>query len=263
MPKGSEHQSTGATKILLVGESGAGKTGTLLSLLLAGFKLRIIDMDNGLDWLMKKVRKDHPELLDNIEYVTIRDKLKMGQPTQGVVSKLAVPDAYVRAVTLMGKWEDGSDPSTWGPDYILVLDSLTFFANAAYRWKEALNPTVKDPRQIYGAAQDAVEDVLELLTSGDFNTNVIVITHIRWVTRQDGTSKAFPSAVGEALSPKIPTYFNNLILSESTGTGANVKRTFKTVPTTFFDLKNTANEEIPAILPIENGLAEFFKAVRS
>ena len=262
MPKASEHQSGQFTKMLLVGESGAGKTGTLLSLLKAGKKVRVIDMDNGLDWLINQLKKKHHELLDNLEYVTLRDALKMGASSQGVVPKLAVPNAYPNAVKLMEKWEDGTTPAEWGHDYVLVLDSLTFFANAAFRWKEALNPTVKDPRQIYGAAQDAVEDILELLTSGEFKTNVIVMTHIRWVERQDGTKKAFPSAVGEALSPKIPTYFNNLLLSESSGTGANVKRTFKTLPTTFMDLKNTGAEDLPATLPIETGLADFFKAVQ-
>ena len=262
MPKASEHQSGQFTKMLLVGESGAGKTGTLLSLLKAGKKVRVIDMDNGLDWLINQLKKKHHELLDNLEYVTLRDALKMGAGGQGVVPKLAVPNAYPNAVKLMEKWEDGTTPAEWGHDYVLVLDSLTFFANAAFRWKEALNPTVKDPRQIYGAAQDAVEDILELLTSGEFKTNVIVMTHLRWVERQDGTKKAFPSAVGEALSPKIPTYFNNLLLSESSGTGANVKRTFKTLPTTFMDLKNTGAEDLPATLPIETGLADFFKAVQ-
>lgn len=262
MPKASEHQSGKFTKMLLVGESGCGKTGTLLSLLLAGFKVRVIDMDNGLDWLVNQLKKKHPEVLDNLEYVTCRDALKLGAGALGVVTKLAVPNAYPNAVKLMEKWEDGSIPSEWGHDYILVLDTLTFFANAAYRWKEALNPTVKDPRQIYGAAQDAVEDILELLTSAEFQTNVIVISHIRWVERQDGTKKAYPSAVGEALSPKIPTYFNNLLLSESSGNGANVKRTFKTLPTTFMDLKNTGAEDLPATLPINTGLADFFKAVQ-
>ena len=109
---------------------------------------------------------------------------------------------------------------------------------------------------------DDAAQVGELLTSGEFKTNVIVMTHIRWVERQDGTKKAFPSAVGEALSPKIGTYFNNLLLSESSGTGAAVKRTFKTLPTTFMDLKNTGAEDLPATLPIETGLADFFKAVQ-
>jgi hypothetical protein len=260
MAKASEHKSSAITKMLLIGESGAGKTGALISLVRAGYKLRIIDMDNGLGYLMRELRKE-PALLDLVEYETIRDKLKLGVGVQGVVPKLGVPDAYTKAVKLMGTWSDGSTPSEWGPEYILVLDSFTFFAKAAFLWKETLNPTVKDRRQIYGAAQEACEDVLALLTSEEFNTNLIVISHIRWVTRNDGTTKGYPSAVGEALSPQIPTYFDSLALSESSGTNP-VKRTIKTTPTAMIDLKNPAGLDMKPALPIETGLADFFKSVQ-
>lgn len=260
MPKASDHKSAAITKMLLIGESGSGKTGALASLAAAGYKLRIIDMDSGLDFLMRHMRKHHPDKLDNIEYVSIRDKLKSGGAV-GVVN-VGVPNGYTRAVSLMDKWEDGTIPSQWGPEYILVLDSLTFFANAAFRWKEALNPNAKEPRTIFYAAQDAVEDVLALLTSDEMNCNVIVTSHVRWMDRQDGTVKAFPSAVGGALSPKIPTYFNTLVLAETTGSGTSIRRQIKTAPTNFMDLKNPAGSDLSQPLPIETGLAEFFKLVQ-
>lgn len=258
MPKGSEHKSASITKMLLIGESGSGKTGALASLAVAGYKLRIIDLDNGLDYLMRYMRKRHPDKLDNIEYVSIRDKLKA--TAAGFVNAKPVPDTYTKAIGLMGKWEDGSIPSEWGHEYILVLDSLTFLGNAAHNWKEALNPGAKEPRTIFYAAQNAVEEVLAALTSEEFNTNVIVTSHVRWMERGDGTTKAFPTAIGGALGPKIPTYFNSLVLAETTGTGAAVKRQIRTAPTAFLDLKNPADLSAP--LPIESGLADFFKAAQ-
>jgi len=260
MPSGSEHKSSSITKMLLIGESGSGKTGALASLAAAGYKLRILDMDSGLDFLMRNMRKHHPDKLDNIQFVSLRDKLK-SNANLGIVAS-GMPNAYTKAVTLLDKWEDGSIPSEWGPEYILVLDSLTFFANAAFRWKEALNPTAKEPRTIFYAAQDAVEDVLALLTSAEFNANVIVTSHVRWMERGDGTTKAFPTAIGGALSPKIPTYFNSLVLAETVGQGESVKRQIRTAPTTFLDLKNPAGNELSRPLPIETGLADFFKAVQ-
>jgi hypothetical protein len=259
MPKGSEHKSSSITKMLLIGESGSGKTGALASLAAAGYKLRIWDMDEGLDYLMFNMRKYHKDKLDNIEYESLRDKLKSAGGA-GIISS-GVPTAYTRAVGLMDKWTDGTRPSEWGPEYIAVIDSLTFLGNAAFRWKEALNPSAKDPRQIFYSAQEAVEDVLALLTSSDFNTNLIVTSHVRWLERQDGSVKAFPSAIGGALGPKIPAYFNSLCLTETTGTGTALKRQIRTAPTAFMDLKNPA--EISTPMPIETGLAEFFKAAQS
>lgn len=260
MAKGSEHKSAAITKMLLVGESGSGKTGALASLAAAGYQLRILDMDNGLDYLMRHMRKRHPDKIDNIEYVSLRDKLKSGGAA-GVIAE-GIPKAYTDAVKLMDKWEDGSRPSEWGPTHILVLDSLTFFAQAAFRWKEALNPAAKEPRTIFYAAQDAVEEVLALLTSDAMNTNVIVTSHVRWMERQDGTTKAFPTAIGGALSPKIPAYFNSLVLAETVGVGDKTKRQIRTAPTVYMDLKNPAGEDMSPALPIETGLAHFFKTVQ-
>ena len=59
MPKGSAHTSAIITKMLLIGASGSGKTGALASLAAAGYKLRILDYDNGLDFLMRYMRKNH------------------------------------------------------------------------------------------------------------------------------------------------------------------------------------------------------------
>ena len=51
MPKGSEHKSRKYVKLLYLGDSGTGKTGSLVSLVQAGYKLRVIDLDDGLDAL--------------------------------------------------------------------------------------------------------------------------------------------------------------------------------------------------------------------
>src|SRR5260221_189953 len=72
----SEHQSTRSTKLLLMGHSGSGKTGALTSLVKAGYKLRILDLDNGLDSLASFVRRDCPDKMANVEFRTIRDRYK-------------------------------------------------------------------------------------------------------------------------------------------------------------------------------------------
>jgi hypothetical protein len=225
-----------------------------------GYKLRILDFDNGLDPLKKQIQRADPAKLANVEFITLRDKVK-ASPAGPVLDGGA--KAFVASLKLLDNWSEFGKPAEFGPDVILVLDSMTFWANAAYDWADSMNPGAKDKRNIYYAAQQAIESSLGLLSSESFRTNVIVISHVRWVDRPDGTTKGYPSAIGGALSPQIPAYFNSVALATSSGTGDKVKRTIQTAPTALIDLKNPAPFAMQASLPIETGLATFFKTVRS
>lgn len=258
MPKLSSHQSNDYVKLLLTGDSGSGKSGALTSLVGAGYQLRVLDMDNGLDPLKTFVQHECPDCLDNVEFVTLRD----GYKTTAAGPKVDKPKAFVNAMKMLDHWKyDDTDlgkPSEWGPDCILVLDSLTFFSDAAFDWAESLNPGAKDPRQWYYAAQQAVESALALLTSGSFATNVIVIAHVRYITNDDGTTKGYPTSVGSALGPAIPRYFNHWAQCMNKAG----KRTIQTAATAQFDLKNTKPFEIEKTYDLGDGLAKFFAVLR-
>jgi len=268
MPTLDNHQSNEYTKLLIEGDSGSGKTGALASLVAAGYKLRILDFDNGLEPLKQYVRRDSPALLSNVEFVSLRDERKAG----ALGPKVTKPTAFIRAIKLLDHWKytDDSDnnidlgiPAEWGPDCILVVDSLTFMSDAAWNFREPLTPRGKsgdyDKRAVYGDAQGAIEDVLALLTSESFRTNVIVISHIKYIDNPDGTRKAYPTAVGSALSPIIPRYFNSVALCQ---TNAGGKRTIQTTATAMIDLKNPKPFEMLPSYPIETGLAAFFAVLR-
>lgn len=181
------------------------------------------------------------------------------------------PDAFIRALKLLDRWKythDGVEvdlgvPAEWGPDTILVLDSLTFMSDAAFDFREPLAPKSRDGkydmRAVYKDAQDAVEGVLALLTSESFRCNVIVISHVKYVDNPDGTRKGYPTAVGSALSPVIPRYFNTVALCQ---TSAGGKRTLHTESTAMIDLKNPKPFSMAKTYPIETGLAEFFGNLR-
>jgi len=64
----SQHKSTSVTKLLLVGDSGSGKTSALASLANAGKKLRILDYDDGLDILSEYLT---PEAVSRVSYITL------------------------------------------------------------------------------------------------------------------------------------------------------------------------------------------------
>src|SRR5215813_3439304 len=131
MPSLAEHQSTDFTKLVFIGDSKSGKTGALASLVLAGYKLRILDYDNGLDVLAQIVKRDKPELLKNVEFVTLQDKL-VSTPVGLTVDGTAT--AFVNGLKLLDHWKWGETdlgpPAKWGKECILVIDSLTFMATA-------------------------------------------------------------------------------------------------------------------------------------
>lgn len=260
MPSLTEHKSSTITKLLLIGDSGSGKTGSLVSLIEAGYRLRILDLDNGLDSLVAFARHQCPDKLVNVEYETRRDKYK-STPSGPIVA--GMPKAFTQSMSLMTKWSDESDPAEWGSECIFVLDSLTALGRVAFEWAKGMNPTVKDPRQWFYTAQRAVEDVIALLSSEAFNTNVIIISHITYLELADGTQRGYPSAIGTALSKHVAKYFNTLVLCQSTGSGTNVKRRLHTLPTSLIDLKNPAPFRMEAAYDIGDGMAKIFETLRS
>jgi len=259
MPSLDKHVSTTTTKLLMIGDSGAGKTSSLASLVEAGYKLRILDFDNGLDSLVSQVRRRCPDKAQNVSFETLRDQYKGSGA--GVVLDGA-PKAFITAMQLLDKWGELGKPSQWPTDTVLVIDSLTFFSQAAFNYAHFLNPGAKDKRAIFYSAQESIEHTLAMLTAESFKPNVIVIAHMTFLNRPDGTTKGFPIAVGQALSPKIAPYFNSVALVESSGSGQSIKRSMRTVSTPLIDLKNPASFELAETLPIDQALVTFFRTVQ-
>lgn len=259
----ADHPSAEFTKLLLIGDSKAGKTGSLVSLVSAGYKLRILDLDNLLDPLKYFILRDCPDKIANVEYRSLRDKQKATALGPVIDGK---PKAYVEAIKMLDRWKyddvDLGPPADWGPDCILVIDSLSRFCDAAYDFRLPLAVVGRsgeiDLRAVYGDAQDAVENNIALLTSESFRTNVIVIAHVQYIELPDGKTKGFPQGVGQKLSPKIPQYFPSVVLYTNKGG----KRTLQTNSTPLIDLANPKPFAMAASYPIETGLAQFFGVLR-
>ncbi len=244
MPKASDHKSTSITKRLLIGDSGTGKTTALHSLVAHGKHLRIIDFDNLLAPLIAKTRLETPDKLDNIEFMTFRDKLRgtdMGMIVDGQ------PKAYIDGVKALRTWEDGTAMADLGPDYVVVVDSLTTMARAAFWWAKGMQGAsglaegvpMKGvrPEQFYHVAQQSLMNMIAYLTSESYNVNICVLAHIKYIERE-GELKGFPVSVGNAIGPEIPAYFPSVTLATKTGAGNNTKRVLRTRSTQMIDLKD-------------------------
>lgn len=256
----AEHHGSKFIKVAFIGNSGTGKTGALVSLMKAGYKLRILDLDNGLDALREWAKKECPDKLKNVDYETRRDKYKVSGNSGLILD--GMPKAFTDSLKLMDKWSDETRPAEWGEDTVFVLDSLTAYGKSAFEWAKGMNPGAKDPRQWFFAAQQAVEDTIAVLTGESFRTNVIIISHVTYSEWQDGTTRGSISAIGSALGPKIAKYLNTLVLAEQAGSGTNVKRIIRCAPTSVIDLK-TPGPGFEATLPLESGLASIFSKLKA
>lgn len=252
MPTLDNHASSAYTKILYIGDSSSGKTGSLTALLADGYSMRILDMDNGLTALKHFGRKAEADL-SKIEYETFRDQYRI--TNAGPMVK-GTPKAFANAMDKLTDWSEIEDSMC-----ITVIDSLTFLGKAAWAWAKGMNPTAKDPRQWFYAAQQAVESVLALLTSEAYKQNVIVISHVNYKEVMEGVHKGYPSAVGSALGPTVASYFDTLVLAEASGSGTNVRRRIKTMPTGVIDLKMPTSG-VEKELPLETGLSTIFKQLK-
>lgn len=258
MPSLANHESNDLFKGLFIGDAKSGKTGSLVSLVKAGYKLRVLDMDNLLHPLKYFIQNQCPEKMDNVSFITLRDKYK-SSPNGPIIA--GRPVAFINAMKVLDKWVDGDDdlgpPAEWGPDTILVIDSLSRLCDACYDFHLAITQSdggKYDGRAVYYSSQKAIEDVITNLTSPNFATNVIVIAHVTYIDMPDGTKKGFPQSIGQALSPKIGQYFSTVVLFTNKGG----KRTIQTNSTPLIDLANPAPFAMQPSYPIETGVADIF-----
>ena len=280
MPRFSQHNPERLIKALYLGDSGAGKTGSLASIInnpqATGIeRTHIWDFDNGLDVLAAFLK---PEAMERVYYKTLTDKLSPG--SKGPV-RVGVPKAFSTAMQAFQKWkEEGEDLGgvfDWGPEVLVVVDSLTFLGEAAMRYTLALNERPVDEREHPGDWGDAMkrqEGVLALLYTEQVKCHVIVTSHIYHPTRKETkinpktgkeqlveveAEKGMPSALGNKLPPKIGRYFNTTLRAVSVGGN---RRRIRTVSDGEVDLKNPLPTAIPHDFPLESGMGDFFKIVR-
>jgi hypothetical protein len=118
----------------------------------------------------------------------------------------------------------------------------------------AARPQIQD----YGAAMDSIQGVFELLYSPHCKCNVLCMSHLQFAAddTSGGARKAMVSVLGNKLAPKIPRYFNNMILlKKSLAQGKTVRKLYTQGDMTV-DLKVSKPGTIPAEMDAD--LAKLF-----
>lgn len=273
MPNVENFENSKTVKMLSIGDSGSGKTGALASLVKAGYKIRMLDFDNGIEPLLRHAKDICPEVLkadpNCIHWIACQDpRTAVGGKSIPKGVPKSVPNAIKYLDHWKGKEKDGTEfdfgkPCDWGSDTILALDSLTFYSKACFEYVLVLAGRISSHPQIqdWGAAMDMIEGTLATLYAEDFRPHVIVNSHVSYIENTDSSgsmTRGYPAALGKQLPPKVGRYFNSLVQFKSKGSGASAKRMMRTVPDTLLELK-TPLIGCPAELPIETAMAEYFR----
>lgn len=266
-------------RILIVGFPGAGKTGAIASLLNAGFKVRMLMYDK-VSNLQPLFTYTNPAMLANLDVVVLEDKMRAGQHFQEPVG---IPTAFADGLKAMVEWPGGLGKSSdWGPDTIVVLDSLTSLGESSMR--RAMRFANKTPMnltdRVWGFAITEQLHYIQALCSSQNRHHTVVLAHLKMIgpkeiraddsdlTKQIKEQQAdliptryFPSALGRGLPQEIGKEFATILLAENKVVGGKVRKVLRTVPREELDLKLPAAKGFPEELDLGDGLLQVFKAL--
>lgn len=238
-----EHPANHRVQTILLGESGAGKTGGLASLANAGYRLAICDFDNGLD-ILRNGKYLTEEAVDRVLYETFA---------------VDDPESIPQLQKLINDWPGMGPLTAWSTKDVLVIDSGTFMASAIEVYCEKKKGPFKDPRQLMGACKETLCTLFEFLRGPKVQCNVIVNTHIRFVENDQGIQKGYPSFIGQAFPRIAGTYFNNMWRID-VKPGAEGRRVIRTKADSTTALKCSAPNAVEAEEPFN--LAALFSKIK-
>ena len=208
-------------KIMMIGENGSGKTGSLASLVCAGYKLRIIDTDKGVKILKsllldphypyaKIIKEKNIDLSQAVRYREVDIPMSMRRVIEkdsyGKITRdemLLAPtnaNGWNDACNMLSDWREGEEnfgkAATWGNDTVIVIDSFSTLSMMCYYFIQQLNGRLGaredgyDFQRDVGAAQGQLRRLLEMLSSSGIKCNVVLISHITRVDMQQGFNQS-------------------------------------------------------------------------
>lgn len=266
-------------RMLIVGYPGSGKTGALCSLLNAGFKVRLLMYDR-VSNLQPLRAFTEPSKLANLDVVVLEDKMRAGASFQEPVG---IPAAFNDGLKAMTDWPGFGASKDWGPDTVVVLDSLTSMGEASMRRsmkfqnKTPMNMTDR----VWGFAMAEQLAFVQALCSSANRHHTIVLSHLKMIgpkdIRNDDTdltksikeqvatlipTRLYPSALGRALPPEIGKEFATILLAENQYRGTQVRKVLRTLPREELDLKlPVSRDRVPVEVDLDTGLLQIFRAL--
>lgn len=278
-------------RILLAGWPGSAKTGAVSALLNAGYKVRLLDFEGNYEPLFQFT---DPAKLANLDIKTFQEKVEDidGQ----YIDAGGIPTAFTNAMkTLKSGWKttdakgnevDLGRMSEWGPDVVLVVDSMTALSRLVkMRARKMMNKTPRnETAALWGAARDDLTNFIELLKRKENRFHLVVIGHLQMIgpdvpmdskkedmeiadlKRDIALQKAammdtrlYPRAVTKDQSMSIHALFPVFLLAKRKIKGSHVTYELTAEAGPELDLKFPSKG--PMTFPIETGLADVFSAL--
>lgn len=225
-------------KILLMGPSGTGKTYFTGQLIEAGFKVRALFLEPGMESVGQYFQDKKKPLPDNYDphYIgpastpwtaMIQSAKNINSLDQKALANMVDPNKskyneFVQILTTLSNFKSDHTGEVlgaaddWGTDTFLVVDSLSGLSMAAMNLVCGGKP-IKSQAD-WGMAMDTVERFITKLTT-DLRCHVLLISHIeREVDEISGGSSVTVSTLGKKLAPKLPRFFSDVILTQRQGT---------------------------------------------
>lgn len=235
-------------KIILMGDSGTGKTYAIRTLLDAGVTPFIIFTEPGMETLGTLLNDCHwkyippsqlgfegmrkiASMVNTLDYDGI-SKMKDSNKNK-YQEMLKVIDQCNNFVDQNG--ESFGDVSTWGTDKCLVIDSLSGLSDMASQLTVGGKP-VKGPSD-WQVAQNMIKFLLDKLTTG-CHCSMVLISHLaREKDEVSGAMNITVNTLGSKLAPEIPRYFSDVIRTVREGdkytwstSGSNISVKGRNVP---------------------------------
>lgn len=273
-------------RMLVVGNPKAGKTGSLVSLLNAGFKIRFLDFDGNIEPLLNFA---NPAMLGNLDVLSFEDDVDLS-PNGQMTEVRGVPQAFANALKAMQHWkykdETGAEvdlgrSKDWGLDTIVVLDSLTAMGHAAFaRAIKLLNKTpLTITDRVWGLGMSEQMSFVKRLMSTGNSHHTIVLAHLKMIGPKeirkgdDGITqqakqelaalietRLYPRALGRELPQEVGGEFPIIVEVSTEVVNGKEKRVIKTMPRAELDL-GVPMKDIPPKLDLSDGMLKLFEVL--
>lgn len=221
-------------KILIMGDSGTGKTHSLRTMIEAGITPFVIATEQNSIQVLNSFPKGKyhykyipPTPGNSNDFASALDMLtKVNQLSYDLLTKVADPlkqahNKLLEVVATCNKFVsdvDGvnyGDAAKWGTDRCLVLDSLSGLSEMAFALVVGNKPVRAMPD--YQVAQQSLRMLLNIAVS--IQCPFVLIAHLsREKDEITGGTTITASTVGQKLGPDLPRMFSDVIRAKREGT---------------------------------------------
>lgn len=218
-------------KVMLLGDSGSGKTTAVKTLVDAGLFPICVFTEPGFDVLGdvpadKLAWRYIPPYTDSMDSL-IGMSERIGQMTFEAITKAYDNTRFNNSpwMQVLRAMQDYTDDrtgrkfgniATWGTDKVFVIDSLSGLTAASRQNVAGNRPALAPPD--YGLAQAQLERLINQICTA-FRCHFVLIAHAeRELDPVMGGQKIMASTIGQKLAPNLPRFFSDNILTKRAGT---------------------------------------------